>query len=314
MGGGADTNATIAARGICNAAFNSPVVIAFTIEGDEDHVFIGHSLTVFPQDIARPTSHDNRVIALVGNDLASAVPMCFPAESWTRPNQFAAHNVATITGAAMCGAGPPAMLRSGPHAGGAADTDAIRVRRTMLLPPNHAQAILNGAPEGRYSLNGFYNTLLAPVTAAAVPAEVALWAPVVEWWRAASTDTNAGTTQTSADLILDPHPLNFARLLAWANRAEEGMLRNAGVGGPGLTTAAFNQGVANIQNTLQTNATNQLDFERNRANRTFTEKHGDSLAQRLCYLTGAVVHYAKSRPFVFVRKKIMIELGKLMKT
>ena len=31
LGGGADTNATVAARGICNVAFNSPVVIAFIV-------------------------------------------------------------------------------------------------------------------------------------------------------------------------------------------------------------------------------------------------------------------------------------------
>ena len=59
----------------------------------------------------------------------------------------------------------------------------------------------------------------------------------------------------------------------------------AGVGGPGLTTNAFNAGITNLQATVNNVAAQRLDFERARAERSSTEKHGGALAQcmhRLC--------------------------------
>ena len=53
------------------------------------------------------------------------------------------------------------------------------------------------------------------------------------------------------------------------------------MGGPGLTTNAFNAGITNLQATMNNVATQRLDFERARAERSFTEKHGDALAQRM---------------------------------
>ena len=280
-GSGATTNGPDTARGVVNATTNSPLVVVFTIQGEENYIHVGHSLSVYPQDLGMPTAFDNKVIALVGNDLASAVPIVFPADSWTRTAAFRASTQAFITGPAMYGAGPPAVLRSGPHAGGAADTDEIRVRRTLILPPTASVAVLAGICNGALHPERLLQHSHRPIVAGGVAADAALWAPVVEWWRGASTDTAAGTTQTAANMILDPSPVNFGRLMAWTNRTKAHMLRNAGVGGPGLTTAAFNQGVADLQGTMEANANARLAFERNRANRTFTDKHGDSLAQRL---------------------------------
>ena len=70
VGGDAGTNAADAAAAVLNAAQNSPILIAFSVSGDEDHTHVGHSLSRFPQDIANPTAHDNLVVALIGNDLA----------------------------------------------------------------------------------------------------------------------------------------------------------------------------------------------------------------------------------------------------
>ena len=55
----------------------------------------------------------------------------------------------------------------------------------------------------------------------------------------------------------------------------------SGVLGPGLTTNAFNAGINNLQTTVTNVATQRLDFERARAERSFTEKHGAALAQRM---------------------------------
>ena len=148
LGSGATTNGPDTARGVVNATTNSPLVVVFTIQGEENYIHVGHSLSVYPQDLGMPTAFDNKVIALVGNDLASAVPIVFPADSWTRTAAFRASTQAIITGPTMYGAGPPAVLRSGPHAGGAADTDEIRVRRTLILPPTASVAVLAGICNG----------------------------------------------------------------------------------------------------------------------------------------------------------------------
>ena len=53
------------------------------------------------------------------------------------------------------------------------------------------------------------------------------------------------------------------------------------MGGPGLTANAFNTGITNLQATVNDVATQHLDFERACAERSFTDKHGDALAQRM---------------------------------
>ena len=48
-----------------------------------------------------------------------------------------------------------------------------------------------------------------------------------------------------------------------------------------MTSAAFNLGIESLKNTLDTNANERLVFERDRNLKTFTERHGDALAELL---------------------------------
>ena len=66
-----------------------------------------------------------------------------------------------ITGVNGHGANPP-VLRSGPHAGGVANTHNIRARRAMLLPPAIAGEIIAGPANGTYTLPGFCNAHVSP--------------------------------------------------------------------------------------------------------------------------------------------------------
>ena len=59
-----------------------------------------------------------------------------------------------------------------------------------------------------------------------------------------------------------------------------------GVGGPGLSNTAFAHGVDTIRQTLENNLTANLEFQRNRAVRSFTEAHGAILAQKMHRLCG----------------------------
>ena len=116
----------------------------------------------------------------------------------------------------------------------------------------------------------------------------ARWLPVINWFRGASTNVAGGDALTQVTPIVDPRPARAQLLQAWAHRTKDAIMVRAGLGGPGLTTAAFNIGVAGIQNTLQNTATAALEFEHARSNRTFTQRHGDVLAERMHRLCGVL--------------------------
>jgi threonine dehydrogenase-like Zn-dependent dehydrogenase len=64
-----------------------------------------------------------------------------------------------------------------------------------------------------------------------------------------------------------------------------------GVGGPGLSNAAFAHGVGELRKTMTDTHEERLDFERQRNTKTFTDFHGEALAQqmhRLCGVTSDV--------------------------
>ena len=69
---------------------------------------------------------------------------------------------------------------------------------------------------------------------------------------------------------------------------KNGVLAQVGLGGPGLTTAALNAAITDLRATLDHNAAEQLRYERERASKTFTQKHSLALAEclhRLCGVT-----------------------------
>ena len=51
-----------------------------------------------------------------------------------------------------------------------------------------------------------------------------------------------------------------------------------GVGGPALSTAAFTAGVNTLTTTINDNARDRLTYERAKALRSFTDKHGACLS------------------------------------
>jgi hypothetical protein len=159
----------------------------------------------------------------------------------------------------------------------------------MLLPTEHAALALTTSPtDGRYSLLGFFNTFLQAPLASADAAVVNAIEPLANWWRLASTDTAAGATAVSSALHAVTTPREQARLAAWASRVKQGQLARIGVGGPGLSNAAFAHGVAELKTTLEATHIASLEFERARSDKSFTDYHGAALAQqmhRLCAVT-----------------------------
>ena len=147
--GSAATHSQVAAT-VLGLAARSPTVLLFQIEGDEDFIHIGHNPTRFPKDpLDAANPFNNKVVVLVGNDLASAVPVVLPDEAFQRATQARCRNADVIAGNTMHTAAPP-VLRDGPHAPTVGDASDIRVRRAMVVPPGTAHSFVSNVPNGRF--------------------------------------------------------------------------------------------------------------------------------------------------------------------
>ena len=288
VGGGAATNQTDTARHIVNTATRSPTMVAFILTGDEDHIHVGYNPTFYPAEVGNATPFDDLAVVFVGNNLVTATPVVLPAEAFARIANTRCKTIDAITGPLGHGAGPPAVTRSGPHGAAEANTDEVRCRRAFLLPANRVHDALTTQADGRYSHIGFYGTFLQAGLGDGDAAVVAAHQELATWYRCASTNTAANHTLVTVTPATSALPLVNQRLNAWTETVRARELAKLGAGGPGLTTAAFQAGVANLRDTMNDTAAARLQFERDRDNRTFTQKHGDALAQRMYNWTGAV--------------------------
>ena len=231
VGGAAATDRAACQRSLCNIAQRSPAVLAFVIQGDEDAVHVGIGMSTFPGDPALVTPYDDHMTLLNGNDINNSVPIVMPDLAFSRTNAVRCSTTAVLTGGGMHGAAP-VVYRNGPHAGGAADTDELRVRRVMLMPPKVAERLLTSNPVCRYGLPGFYRDFIEGPMNSGDAAQVALWTPVEEWWRAACTNGAGGHSVVCIDPISAPVPGHVMRLNAWVARTRNDALGRLGMGGP----------------------------------------------------------------------------------
>jgi hypothetical protein len=65
------------------------------------------------------------------------------------------------------------------------------------------------------------------------------------------------------------------------------VLARVGVGGPQLSNAAFNTGVQRLKTVLNNKAQQQLQFEQDQAQKSFTDQYGEHLATHMYKMTGA---------------------------
>ena len=93
--------------GLAALSTRAPIVLALVSDAEPDHVYIGHSLTVFPADITDTMALDGHMIALVGDALASSVPVVLPVAFFTRTAGTYAETTAIIRSATGHAATPP---------------------------------------------------------------------------------------------------------------------------------------------------------------------------------------------------------------
>ena len=283
VGSGSAADQTTAKRHVLNMAVHSPTVVAFVIDADCDHIYVGHSPTQYPASLGTAMPFDNLLVVLVGDSADAAVPMVLPNAAFARTNDFAAYNVAHLTGVHGHGAGPPAVTRFATTASGTANTDDFRVRRFFVFPHTQVLDALTTEPSGCYSLVAFYNEFLQAGLASPNAAE---FEPLAEWWRGACMNTAGGATRCASTAVLPGTPVQAQALALQATRTKEAALARIGLGGPGLSSAAFQHGVTNITATITDRARERLQYERDRQSQSFSQKHGDQLAQVMYHLRG----------------------------
>jgi hypothetical protein len=122
-------------------------------------------------------------------------------------------------------------------------------------------------------------------------ADIARISPLVDWWHCASNDVAAGgATLVASDLVAAATPTLQAKSTVWAGRVLRELMAWLGSGGPGLTSVAFAHGVEELKATLVANQKANLEFERTRKEKTFTDQHGEALAGLLHRWCGDLPH------------------------
>ena len=289
LGEGTAVNSPDVSRAIVNTAARSPITVAVVLQGDEDNIYVGHSPTFYPADLMNATVMDDQVVLLLGDEVSSCVTIVLdPATMGQRVPNTRCHNVAYLTGVNGHGAAPP-VFRTGPHAAGANQTDVLHTRRVVVLPTSVTQTALTLGNSGQFTIVGFYNSIIQPEMAAGGDRAAAM-AHVEDWWRVVSTTTNGANnaaTPVRANAIALANPVQVRLLNAWVSRIRDQTSAALGRGGPGLTTAAFETGINDLRDAMNNNARAHLEFERTKNNKSFSERHGDALAQRMYYLTAS---------------------------
>ena len=135
----------------------------------------------YPADPLAPNQHNDKVVLQLGNDLGSAINITLPDAAWQRTGNNNALDCATIVWAGGHGAGPP-VYRSGPHAGGTANTGNVRVRRAALLPSQVSVTALLASPNGLFSHRTFHTQILQPEIDSGDAARINWMNPVVAWF------------------------------------------------------------------------------------------------------------------------------------
>jgi hypothetical protein len=274
---GQDTNQV---RGhLVNLAHSTPTVICFTVKNDNDHIYVCHSPTLLPGNPANATAFDNKCVVLMGVDLDATATMVLPDNCFTR-RQIRASTVAYMTGVHGHGAAP-AVFRHGPHAGAATDTTQVEVCSVFLMDPNHAVDIVAWRPDVVWTLLASYNEFIQPNATSGNAAQEAYIKPLLNWYRAACTINAGGHSATGIVPVTSSLPLQKLLLQGWVDHNKKITKVALGTGGPGLTSVAFNAGVTQLETAIRDTSAAAITYQREAAQKTFTEQYGASIAQTM---------------------------------
>ena len=177
---------------LVNLSTRTPTLIAFVPVNDNDAIYIGHSLTIYPSDLANTLPFDDRVIALVGDDPNAVQPLVMHPDSFRRCRAAVrCKRPDYIIGVNQLAHGPP-VLHSGPHNNTEQDVDKLHFRPAMLMPVDEVAGALTRSPDGIYSYLAFYNTFLAPALGSGDADLICKYTPLINWWHCVCTIEERG--------------------------------------------------------------------------------------------------------------------------
>ena len=274
--------ATTVKAAILNIAQRSPVALAFVLNNDLDHIYVGHTPRLYPQDLTSATAMDNLVVVQVGNDPASSLPVVLPDAAFSRTALAYVTDVPTIVGPNGHGHAP-VVLRSGPHTATVATVSRHAIQHCFLLPCDSAGDAIAIHEDGRFTMASFYAEFVDGKYDAADAATAALWEPLSIFFRGASTvAAGAGGGNLMSTTAVPPGSLpDQGRLAAFTSRIVGETMARLGVGGPQLSNHTFAQGINELKTTLEETAGNALQYQRDAKNKSFADKHGHALEQRI---------------------------------
>ena len=84
LGEASGNNAAACALAVRNFSYRTPTVVAYVQSGDDDHIYVAHSPSMFPSDPTTASPFDGHLVLLVGDDLTVSQPVVLTATSFTR--------------------------------------------------------------------------------------------------------------------------------------------------------------------------------------------------------------------------------------
>ena len=285
--GGSGKNQSDLALSLLRMASTAPLCFVLHIDGDPDYLYVAHSLTDYPSIIGDTSPYDDHVVMLVGNDLTSATPVVLPRSVFQRVHGLHAYNQAYIEGANGLTNPTGAVSRFDRVAAATNDTTEVSVRRFGLVPPYLNTAALSTSATGQYSFPAFYANFIGPELTAGGDRAAAV-EHLAYFYQAAMMKT---TGSDNSAVVVTPatsgSPVHNRALASCVSKIRENHMMHLGVGGPNLSNAVFRVGVQNITDTLDATTDRTLNYQRDRDQKTFTDKYGDAIAQIMYNLTGA---------------------------
>ena len=133
VGGAAASDRAVTKAAIINSAVNTPTGCAFMLDGDLEHIYVGHSPTGYPSDPTDATPFDGLATFLVGDDIRNVTAVVLPNEAFQRTGDTNVYEMDYITGIQGFGA-PAPVFRHAVAPGGHMRAQALRSRPAMLLP------------------------------------------------------------------------------------------------------------------------------------------------------------------------------------
>ena len=181
IGAGSSADKNAASASTLNFANQNPICYAFVLAREEDHVYIGHTPSIYPADISPSNVYNNFVTLLVSDRVDSVIPMVLPMEAFGHTIDILSHNVDALTGPNGHGHAPP-LMHTGPHTASDPNVTTFHICYVMPLPTELSTLAIKDAFQGHYTLIGFWNKFLTGPHSSPDHAIQMAYHPLINWW------------------------------------------------------------------------------------------------------------------------------------